>query len=159
MTTNSTDFEEAIKSRFEQGFNEWNGGYEAWLEWCNTLYEPDAHYNIYSNRLTLQQYKDMMGQLFSAYDVELGEFHNMIIDGDWGAIRYSVHIINKHTGENIDARFAQIKLPLAQVFIAEGQEKQQPDRARQPGKEAEETGQPPVSVSYIIEAHQCKAQE
>lgn len=102
MTTNSTDFEEAIKSRFEQGFNEWNGGYEAWLNWCNTLYEPDAHYNIYSNRLTLQQYKDMMGQLFSAYDVELGEFHNMIIDGDWGAIRYSVHIINKHTGENIE---------------------------------------------------------
>ena len=41
MTTNSTDFEEAIKSRFEQGFNEWNGGYEGWLNWCNTLYEPD----------------------------------------------------------------------------------------------------------------------
>ena len=59
-------------------------GYDAWLDWCETLYEPDAHYNVYSDRLTLQQYKDMMGQLFQAYDIELGEFHNMIVEGEWG---------------------------------------------------------------------------
>ena len=65
------------------------------------LYEPDAHYNVYSDRLTLQQYKDMMGQLFQAYDIELGEFHNMIVENEWGAIRYVVYIIDKRTGERI----------------------------------------------------------
>ena len=35
--------EQAIKDRLENGFKNWNGGYDGWLEWCNTLYEPDAH--------------------------------------------------------------------------------------------------------------------
>ncbi len=95
----NTDFEEKIKARFFQGFKEWNQGYETWLKWCETLYEPDSHYNIYSNRMTLQQYKDMMGKLFSIYDIELGEFHNMIVENDWGSIRYSVYIVNKETKE------------------------------------------------------------
>lgn len=95
-------FQEQIRDRLRTGFNNWNGGYEKWLEWCNTLYEPDAHYNVYGQRLTLQQYKDMMGQFFGAFDVELGEFHNMLVQDNWCAIRYSVHIINKHTGEKIE---------------------------------------------------------
>ena len=63
------DLRLAIKDRLENGFKNWNGGYDGWLEWCNTLYEPDAHYNVYGHRLTLQQYKDMMGQLFQHYTV------------------------------------------------------------------------------------------
>ena len=53
----SQNFENAIRERFEQGFKNWNNGYDAWLDWCETLYEPDAHYNVYSDRLTLQQYR------------------------------------------------------------------------------------------------------
>lgn len=100
MTT--TSLEQAIEARFRQGFSEWNLGYEAWLKWCDTLYEPAAHYNVYSHRLTLQQYKDMMGQLFNKFDIELGEFRNMLVDGDWGAIRYSVFITDKESGERIE---------------------------------------------------------
>lgn len=100
----SKNFQEAIKERFQQGFNEWNQGYEAWLEWCNTLYEPDAHYNVYGKRLTLQQYKDMMGQLFSVFDIELGELDNVLVEDDWGAIRYSVYIKNKKTGETSELK-------------------------------------------------------
>jgi hypothetical protein len=95
-------FQDQIRDRLRVGFSNWNGGYEKWLEWCDTLYEPDAHYNVYGKRLTLQQYKDMMGQFFGAFDVELGDFHNMLVQDDWCAIRYSVHIINKSTGENIE---------------------------------------------------------
>ncbi len=108
----STRFEEAIKARFQQGFNEWNKGYEAWLEWCNTLYEPDAHYNVYGNRLTLQEYKDMMGELFSVFDIELGKLDNILAEGDWGAIRYSTYITNKSTGEKTEMQtmeFVQFK--------------------------------------------------
>lgn len=97
----SKAFEEAIRARLTTGFSEWNQGYDAWLEWCHTLYEPDAHYNVYSDRLTLQEYKDMMGQFFSAYEIELGEFHNMLVQDDWCAIRYCVYITNKKTGEKI----------------------------------------------------------
>ena len=99
-----THIEEAMKDRIKQGFSNWNQGYEKWLEWCDTLYEPDAHYNVYGKRLTLQQYKDMMGQFFSVFDIELGDFHNMIADGDWIAIRYDVNIINKESGERIEQK-------------------------------------------------------
>lgn len=98
----SINFQGQIKDRLRNGFSNWNGGYENWLQWCNTLYEPDAHYNVYGQRLTLQQYKDMMGQFFAAYDVELGDFYNMLVEDDWCAIRYSVHITNKGTGETFE---------------------------------------------------------
>ncbi len=96
-----TNFEQAMIDRIKAGFGNWNKGYEAWLVWCDTLYEPDAHYNVYGNRLTLQEYKDMMGQLFQAFDMELGDFHDIIPDGNKIAIRYDVTIINKKTGERI----------------------------------------------------------
>jgi hypothetical protein len=96
-----SNLQEAIKNRLETGFKNWNGGYEGWLEWCNTLYEPDAHYNVYGQRWTLEEYKEAMGKLFQVYDMELGNFENMIINDDWCAIRYNVNVINKQTGEKI----------------------------------------------------------
>lgn len=95
----SHHFEEAIRDRLQNGFKNWNGGYDRWLEWCNTLYEPDAHYNVYGQRWTLQEYKDAMGKLFSVYDMELGDFDNMIIKDDWCAIRYTVLTTDKNTGK------------------------------------------------------------
>lgn len=50
--------EEAIRDRLVNGFKNWNGGYDGWLEWCNTLYEPDVHYNVYGKRLTLPKCSD-----------------------------------------------------------------------------------------------------
>lgn len=95
------DIEKAIENRLFSGFNNWNGGYDGWLEWCNTLYEPDAHYNVYGKRLTLDEYKGMMGQLFQHYTMELGQFENMIIRDNWCAIRYQVTVRNLHTGEGV----------------------------------------------------------
>ncbi|MBR3638699.1 MAG: nuclear transport factor 2 family protein [Lachnospiraceae bacterium] len=96
-----SDLEKAIKDRLFNGFNNWNGGYDGWLEWCNTLYEPDAHYNVYGKRLTLAEYQGMMGKLFEHFTMELGDFENMIIRENWCAIRYTVKIINLHTKEEI----------------------------------------------------------
>lgn len=98
--------EEAIRNRLETGFKNWNGGYDGWLTWCNTLYEPDAFYNIpldgAQKRLTLQEYKDMMGKLFEHFTMELGPFENMIIKDDWCAIRYTVKIKNLDTGKEVN---------------------------------------------------------
>ncbi len=95
---NKTEMEIAIKDRLENGFKNWNGGYESWLEWCNTLYDDDSKYNVYGHHLSLQQYKDMMGGLFEKQDIFLGQFHNMIIQDNWCAIRYDVWTIDKSTG-------------------------------------------------------------
>jgi hypothetical protein len=101
----NNDFQEAIRERLQAGFENWNSGYDAWLKWCETLYEPDAHYNIGlkdgMGRLTLQEYKDMMRKFLEAFDIELGEFYNMLVEGDWCAIRYNVFVTNKQTGETI----------------------------------------------------------
>ena len=100
-----SEMEKAIQDRLVNGFKNWNGGYDGWLKWCDTLYEPDAYYNIPGPkgqmRLTLQQYKDAMGKLFEHFSMELGQFENMIIKDDWCAIRYTVKIRNLDTGEEI----------------------------------------------------------
>ena len=93
--------EARIRDRLENGFKNWNGGYDGWLEWCNTLYEPDAHYNVQGKRMTLQEYKDAMGQLFQHFTMELGAFDNMIIKDNWCAIRYTVKIKNLRTGAEV----------------------------------------------------------
>jgi hypothetical protein len=102
----SGSFQDRIKERLRDGFENWNSGYDAWLEWCETLYEPDAHYNIGlkdgMSRLNFQEYKDMMGQFLSVFDVELGDFYNMLVEDDWCAIRYNVVVTNKQTGERFE---------------------------------------------------------
>jgi hypothetical protein len=98
------NFQEAMKDRIRQGFGNWNQGYEAWLKWCDELYEPDAYYNFYGGRHTLQEYKDMMGQFFSAFDIQLGELHCLIAENDWIAIHYDVTFINKKTGVRTDSK-------------------------------------------------------
>ena len=37
---------EVIRDRLVNGFKNWNDVYNGWLEWLNTLFEPDAHYNF-----------------------------------------------------------------------------------------------------------------
>ena len=99
--TNYTGIEAQIKNRLETGFANWNGGFDAWKKWCSELYLPDAYYNVYGNRLTLAQYEGMMQQLFQHYTMHLNDFQNMIIRGEWCAIRYTVTVKNIHTGEEI----------------------------------------------------------
>jgi hypothetical protein len=44
----------------------------------------------------------MMGQFLSVFDVELGDFYNMLVEDDWCAIRYNVFVTNKQTGERFE---------------------------------------------------------
>lgn len=97
-----TDLEMRIKDRLENGFKNWNGGYEMWENWCNTLYEPDALYNIDGRHLTLKEYKDMMKKYLGVYDVQLGQFYNMLIIDNWCAIRYTTVKTDRKTGEKTE---------------------------------------------------------
>ncbi|MBP2045162.1 hypothetical protein [Methanobacterium aggregans] len=42
--------------------------------------------------------------MFSVFDIELGELDNVLVEDDWGAIRYSVYIKNKKTGEKSELK-------------------------------------------------------
>ena len=96
------ELEAKIRDRLINGFSNWNGGYDCWLEWCNTLYQPDAHYNLQMmgdfRRLTLQQYKDLMGEFFKHFTMDLLDFDNMLVIGNWCAIRYKTKCTNLATG-------------------------------------------------------------
>ncbi len=106
-TKQASNMEEAIRERLQDGFRIWNEGYDSWLEWCNTLYDEDSHYNIPFNgsqrRCTMDEYKSMMGQLFQHFTMEVGVngFDNMIIKDNWAAIRYTVKVKNLDTGAEI----------------------------------------------------------
>ncbi len=94
--------QEAMVDRVNEGFGHWNNGYEDWLEWCNTLYEPDCHYNIQGKRYTLQEYKDLMRVFMDNFDILLGEMLNMLTKDDFIAIRYRVRVKDKRTGEEYE---------------------------------------------------------
>ncbi|HHV11890.1 MAG TPA: hypothetical protein GXX75_16570 [Clostridiales bacterium] len=99
-----TNFEEQIRDRLMTGFENWNKGYDVWEEWCNTLYEPDAYYNVHGKRMTLTEYKASMKQIMAAVDIQMGDFENIIIRDDWCSIRYSITTRNLQTGEISNAQ-------------------------------------------------------
>jgi len=103
MSANPPNFQEQIKARFSEGLAaHFNDGYDDWLKWCDVLYEPNAHYNVYGKRMTLQEYKSAMKALMTKYDIQIGEVKNMLVVGEWGAIRYVVHITDRATGAKIE---------------------------------------------------------
>lgn len=95
----NTKLEKDIQNRLLNGFENWNRGYNAWKEWGDILYTEDSLYNVHSVKLTLKEYQDSMNATLKANDIQMGDFHNMIISGDWTAIRYDISTISRQTGE------------------------------------------------------------
>lgn len=94
-----TKMAEQIQNRLLTGFENWNRGYDAWAEWGNTLYTDDSYYNVHGVRLTLSEYRTAMNMSLQATDMQMGNFNNMIISGDWAAIRYDITSTNRQTQE------------------------------------------------------------
>lgn len=51
-----------------------------------------------------------MGEFFKVYEIELGNFYNMLVEDNWCGIRYSVQIKDKRTGE----KFQQMSFEFVQ---------------------------------------------
>lgn len=98
-TPANTEMEKRIQNRMLNGFNRWNMGYEAWEHWGEVLYYDDSIYNVNGVRLTLPEYQQAMNISLKSTDIQMGNFNNMILCGDWMAIRYDIINTEKETGE------------------------------------------------------------
>ena len=98
----STPQEKGIQNRMLNGFGTWNAGFDTWKAWGKVLYSPESIYVVQGVRLTLEEYQRSMDMALKGTTMELGQFENMIISGDWTAIRYTSRNINRQTGEGGD---------------------------------------------------------
>lgn len=99
LTPVNSDMEKNIQNRLLNGFENWNRGFNAWKAWGDILYTPDSLYNIHGAKLTLAEYQKSMDIQLKTNDIQMGNFHNMIICDDWTAIRYDTHSKNLKTGK------------------------------------------------------------
>jgi hypothetical protein len=82
--------EEKIQNRLLTGFENWNRGFLAWKKWGSILYTEASIYNVHGARLTLGQYQDSMDVTLKRTNILMGEFHNMLICGNFAAIYYDI---------------------------------------------------------------------
>ena len=92
--------EKNIQNRLLTGFENWNRGFKAWKKWGNILYTEDSIYNVNGVRFTLAQYQKAMDVALKQSNIQLGIFHNMIINGEYTAIFYDNCIINDGIAHN-----------------------------------------------------------
>lgn len=94
-----TEIEKKIQNRLLNGFYNYNLGYDAWKAWGDVLYTPDSLYNLHGVHLTLEEYQQSQNIGLQAADLQMGNFNNMLICGDWCAIRYDITSTSYKTGE------------------------------------------------------------
>ena len=97
-TTINNGIEERIQNRLLTGFVNWNRGFKAWKAWGNILYTNDSIYNVHGARLSLEHYQAAMDVSLQQADIQMENFHNMLIVGNFCAIHYdftSKNHINK----------------------------------------------------------------
>lgn len=97
-----TEMGKNIQNRLLNGFENWNRGYDAWETWGDILYTEDSLYNVHGVKLTLKEYQDSMNATLQSSDIQMGNFNNMIISGDWAAIRYDISTTNRQTQKTSD---------------------------------------------------------
>ena len=98
--------EEHIQNRLLTGFVNWNRGFKAWKAWGNILYTKDSIYNVHGARLTLEHYQEDMYETLGKMKIDMGNFNNMLIVGDYCAIYYDIKI---GSGSGTTMEFVQFK--------------------------------------------------
>ena len=93
--------EKYIQNRLLTGFENWNRGFETWKAWGNILYTKDSIYNVHGARLTLEHYQEDMYETLGKMSIQMGQFNNMLIVGDFCAIYYDI-IIGKNKGTTME---------------------------------------------------------
>ena len=105
-TTVKDGMEKHIQNRLLTGFANWNRGFETWKAWGNILYTKDSIYNVHGARLTLEHYQEDMFDTLGKMKIDMGNFNNMLIVGDYCAIYYDI-LIRGRSGTTME--FVQFK--------------------------------------------------
>ena len=92
-TTVQDGIEKKIQNRLLTGFENWNRGFDAWKKWGDILYTNASIYNVHGARLTLAQYQQSMDITLKKTNILMGDFHNMLICGNFTAIFYDIKTI------------------------------------------------------------------
>ena len=80
-----------IQNRLLTGFENWNRGFETWKAWGNILYTNESIYNVHGARLSLASYQNAMDVSLQQQTIIMGDFHNMLITGEFAAIHYDFY--------------------------------------------------------------------
>lgn len=78
----ATPMEKQIQNRLLTGFENWNRGTEAWMQWGNILYTPDSLYNVHGVHLTLREYQLTSSLSFNVRKLMMENFNKMLFCGD-----------------------------------------------------------------------------
>ena len=105
-TTVNDGMEKHIQNRLLTGFANWNRGFETWKDWGNILYTKDSIYNVHGARLTLEHYQEDMYETLGKMKIDMGNFNNMLIVGDYCGIYYDI-LIRGRNGTTME--FVQFK--------------------------------------------------
>ena len=105
-TTVKDGLEKHIQNRLLTGFANWNRGFETWKAWGNILYTKESIYNVHGARLTLEHYQEDMFDTLGKMKIDMGNFNNMLIVGDYCAIYYDIKI---GSGSGTTMEFVQFK--------------------------------------------------
>lgn len=97
-TTVTTQMEKDIQNRLLTGFANWNRGTAAWVKWGSILYTPESLYNVHGVHLTLKEYQTTSALSFKVSQMQMGNFNNMLVCGDWCAIFYDILSTDRRTG-------------------------------------------------------------
>jgi hypothetical protein len=87
-TTVLERIEKNIQNRLLTGFENWNRGFDTWKAWGNILYTNESIYNVHGARLSLASYQEAMDISLKRQTILMGDFHNMLITGEYAAIHY-----------------------------------------------------------------------
>jgi uncharacterized membrane protein len=87
-TTALEGIEKNIQNRLLTGFENWNRGFNTWKAWGNILYTNESIYNVHGARLSLASYQAAMDISLKQQTILMGDFHNMLITGEFAAIHY-----------------------------------------------------------------------
>jgi predicted ester cyclase len=108
----STKFEEKIKNRLRQAWDEWKPGYQDWLTWSNSLYAPDATIVAIGDKPQgFKVYQESMKVYRDAFSMEMGPIENCIAEGNVVAITYNMYMTQKGEIMGIPATGKRITIP------------------------------------------------
>ena len=85
------NLESNIQNRLLTGFENWNRGFETWKAWGNILYANESIYNVHGVRLSLASYQNAMDISLQQQTIIMGDFHYMLITGEFAAIYYDFY--------------------------------------------------------------------